>query len=411
MQPPPPPPPPPAACRPPPPPPVAGRRRRRRRRAAAAAAGDRAAAPRGRRRGVTQRPTPSIISVAGCSSLDRCTAAYSSARFGRCRTSGAMSIYGEAPSGGEQTLRKPTTTQQLEKHLPTPASKLCALVASALIIVSIIQAASSSDNHCVSPPPPPPQLPPTGNNQHPPNHQHDGYLPLSFSNLCPVHVFNQPLNTPGAHEALARISTSLDTTGTVAVPNTNSPVAICDPTTHSQTQTTIAVFPVHLHFANAECFCRDLGGHLASITNQQEYDALVTAALVSGSRSAIFIGAHELSEGQWVYSDETTRADGRFLTSKGWCAESRAEGIDVSSYHDCCSTCDNGIAGNSGGNEDTIAYCNDACIQSLGALDYMRPGFHDWGNSVAQDTLALPACMFLGNNPPLADSVPRTRCQ
>jgi hypothetical protein len=84
---------------------------------------------------------------------------------------------------------------------------------------------------------------------------------------------------------------------------------------------------------------------------------------------------------------------------------------DEAEPHDCCSTCDNGIAGNSGGNEDTIAYCNDACIQSLGALDYMRPGFHDWGNSVAQDTLALPACMFLGNNPPLADSVPRTRCQ
>lgn len=324
-----------------------------------------------------------------------------------------MSIYGEAPSQSLQADSKPANSMTVKVHeyLPTAASKLCAVAAAMLCIFAIVQASSAGKSIADCPTPVPPSPPPPSSNHAQPNHQHDGYLPLSFSTLCPTHMFQQPLNSPAVHEALLRLSTTLDSTGSVAVSNVNSPVAICDPTTHAQTQTTIAVFPVQLHFANAECFCRDLGGHLAHITSQAEYSALVSASLVAGSRTAVFIGAHELSEGNWVYSDEVTSADGSFLASKGWCAQSIAEGIDVSNQPDCCPTCANGIAGNTGGNEDTIAYCNDACIETLGALAYMRPGFHDWGNSVSQDTLGLPACMFQGNNPPLPDAPPRTRCQ
>lgn len=324
-----------------------------------------------------------------------------------------MSIYEKAPDGASAdnssaavVTNEPRCAETVRLLPRNTKLKVLAVIGGCAVAFAAAWHHTSSDSEQPAKshlPPPTPPPPPDA-----------GYLPLDFRQLCPTHTsgVDEPLNTASVHEALERITTTLDSTGVVAVRNINSPVAVCDSATHTPTETTIAVFPMPMHFAQAECFCRDLGGHLAKINSAQEYAALETAALVAGARMAVFIGAHEVQEGVWGWTDGT-QASGPMLEGWGWCAISRAQGFDVSAHQDeCCASCGNGIAGNNGQNEDTLAFCNEGCIGSLGAELYMRPGLHDWGNSVAQDTVLLPACTFLNNiNPPLADSVPRTRCQ
>jgi len=88
---------------------------------------------------------------------------------------------------------------------------------------------------------------------------------------------------------------------------------------------TIAVYPVSMHFIDGQCFCQELGGHLASITDEIDFQALQTATRSSGVKSAVFIGAHEISEGQWMFTDGT-QANFGLLESHGWCTQSKQGG-------------------------------------------------------------------------------------
>ena len=225
--------------------------------------------------------------------------------------------------------------------------------------------------------------------------QNHGYLTPDFAALCPNGLFGaEPLASQEAHRALERITKKTAT----GADNVNSPVTVCNPLNGNPTTKTIAVYPVWLDFSNAECFCKDLGGHLAKIQTVQDFAALEHATLISGVTAAVFIGAHEIAENVWHYTDNTP-ATVQF-SQWGWCARSTAEGYDVHDRGDCCPTCQNGIAQNNGQNEDTLAYCGQGCIDSMGTGGFMRPGLHDWGNSIDHTTVLFPACSFeTGKNP------------
>ena len=117
------------------------------------------------------------------------------------------------------------------------------------------------------------------------------------------------LNTPQCHAGLEKM-TSLSLN--------NGPVA-------ASQGSTIAVYPVSMHFMDGQCFCQELGGHLASITDEIDFQALQTATRSSGVKSAVFIGAHEISEGQWMFTDGTPANFG-LLESHGWCTQSKQGG-------------------------------------------------------------------------------------
>jgi hypothetical protein len=135
-----------------------------------------------------------------------------------------------------------------------------------------------------------------------------------------------------------------------------------------------------------------------------EYNALVTATRNAGVEDFVFIGAHEISEGQWQNTDNTG-ANTAFLTSKGWCAQTASTTSEWNQYAastECVSFDNLGDPP-----EDTMAYCNEACIVTLAGVmkaDYsgMRPGLHDCGNSRMTNTRKHPACKFPPNvNPPI----------
>ena len=96
---------------------------------------------------------------------------------------------------------------------------------------------------------------------------------------------------------------------------------------------TIAVYPVSMHFMDGQCFCQELGGHLASITDEIDFQALQTATRSSGVKSAVFIGAHEISEGQWMFTDGT-QANFGLLESHGWCTQSKQGGEHLPNVSD-----------------------------------------------------------------------------
>ena len=251
----------------------------------------------------------------------------------------------------------------------------------------------------------------------PPN---PGYQNPNFAHQCPATTLGSAaLSSAQAHKALERIvQPHAGLFQASPTRNENGPVSVCSASGNPTTKT-IAVFPIRLHFVAAECFCQDLGGHLAKIENVNDYRALENAVRLSGVDYAVFIGTHEISEGSWANTDDSGTVAGstvsatqlQFLSSKGWCETSRLAGKDVSAQDDCTDGNDNGIATNNGQNEDTLAYCGVKCTQSIGTQDHMMPGLHDWGNSVAQDTFLYPACSFdSSNNPPLNDSPSCTRC-
>ena len=68
----------------------------------------------------------------------------------------------------------------------------------------------------------------------------------------------------------------------------------------------IMVYPFGMHFRQAQCFCKSLNnGHLASIHDEMEYQALEAAAKLAGVTTAIFVGGHETAEGAWEWTDGT----------------------------------------------------------------------------------------------------------
>ena len=61
-----------------------------------------------------------------------------------------------------------------------------------------------------------------------------------------------------------------------------------------------------VHADQAQCFCKSLNnGHLASIHDEVEYQALEAAAKLAGVTTAIFVGGHETAEEVWEWTDGT----------------------------------------------------------------------------------------------------------
>lgn len=68
----------------------------------------------------------------------------------------------------------------------------------------------------------------------------------------------------------------------------------------------IQVFPVALRFDDAERFCTDFGGHLASIRTDGDFSALDGAVEMAMASSAVFVGAYEEHIDQrWMWTDGT----------------------------------------------------------------------------------------------------------
>ena len=55
----------------------------------------------------------------------------------------------------------------------------------------------------------------------------------------------------------------------------------------------IQVFPFALQFNEAEKFCVDMGGHLASIHDRAEYNTLTAATQIAGVTNSVLIGGFE----------------------------------------------------------------------------------------------------------------------
>ena len=106
---------------------------------------------------------------------------------------------------------------------------------------------------------------------------------------------------------------------------------------------TITTFPLALRFDDAERFCTDFGGHLASIHNDADYAALTQATKMSGVTDAVFVGGYEEHVDQrWLWTDGSPM-DMDFITAHAW-------GFD--NYQE--------------NNEDEIAFCGEGCYTSRG---------------------------------------------
>ena len=108
----------------------------------------------------------------------------------------------------------------------------------------------------------------------------------------------------------------------------------------------IMVYPFGMHFRQAQCFCKSLNnGHLASIHDEVEYQALEAAAKLAGVTTAIFVGGHETAEEVWEWTDGTAY-------DRAW--------VDTHSV---------GFDNYQGNNEDSMAYCGSDCRKT-----------HNWGS-------------------------------
>ena len=137
---------------------------------------------------------------------------------------------------------------------------------------------------------------------------------------------------------------------------------------------TIQVFPLALRFDDAERFCTDFGGHLASIRNDADFRALDDAVEMSGVGDAVFVGAYEEHIDQhWMWTDGTPM-DMTFLTTHAW-------GFD--NYQE--------------NNEDEVAYCGLQCNLNHGWGTDGAAGFHDWGRRDDGVTSQQFACRFSSN--------------
>ena len=144
----------------------------------------------------------------------------------------------------------------------------------------------------------------------------------------------------------------------------------------------------------AECFCHDFGGHLVSLHSIQDYRALQQATTLSGYKNAVFIGAYETRENNWVWTDGSGNVD----TTADWAKQN----LRTDNY---------------GGQEDHLGYCGPACTTAYrmgpdGACGHQAccgsrtanggggqsncVGIHDWGRSDKGTKLGV-ACSILSS--------------
>ena len=136
----------------------------------------------------------------------------------------------------------------------------------------------------------------------------------------------------------------------------------------------------------AECFCHDFGGHLVSLHSIQDYRALQQATTLSGYKNAVFIGAYETRENNWVWTDGSGNVD----TTADWAKQN----LRTDNY---------------GGQEDHLGYCGPACTSAHrmngkcggrttngGGGQTSCIGIHDWGRSDKGTKLGV-ACSILSS--------------
>lgn len=135
-----------------------------------------------------------------------------------------------------------------------------------------------------------------------------------------------------------------------------------------------------LEFNEAEKFCSDMGGNLASLHTQAEMDALKAATHVSGVTNSVLIGAHEPS-GAWAYTDGSP-VDMSFMNTlrPGQLAK-EAAGSPITFLADHPGT--SRVGGhvmpydNYEQDEDEMAYCGPRCCAA--------PGRETWGMECCSD--------------------------
>ena len=121
-----------------------------------------------------------------------------------------------------------------------------------------------------------------------------------------------------------------------------------------------------LRFDDAERFCVDFGGHLASIRNDDDFAKLDAAVEMSGVGDAVFVGAYEEHIDQhWMWTDGTAM-DQQLLTTHA--------------YDPLCSTA------NYSHRRHLYSYTSGLTILLLSLLPLYRPlprrswGFDNYGN-------------------------------
>ena len=85
---------------------------------------------------------------------------------------------------------------------------------------------------------------------------------------------------------------------------------------------TLQVFPLALRFDDAERFCSDFGGHLASIHSEEEFTKLEEANDAAMVTDAIFVGAFEKeslahTSDNWLWTDGS-ELDMDLLNAHSW---------------------------------------------------------------------------------------------
>ena len=85
---------------------------------------------------------------------------------------------------------------------------------------------------------------------------------------------------------------------------------------------TLQVFPLALRFDDAERFCSDFGGHLASIHSEEEFTKLEEANDAAMVTDAIFVGAFEKESlahtaDNWLWTDGS-ELDMDLLNAHSW---------------------------------------------------------------------------------------------
>ena len=144
----------------------------------------------------------------------------------------------------------------------------------------------------------------------------------------------------------------------------------------------IVVLPFALSFTHSECFCRQYGGHLVSIHSEEDYSALETAVSQSGVKGAVWVGAHEVAEGEWQWTDGSR---GTGTLGDGWPSAGPVK--------------NHLMADNFGGSEDQMAFCGTSCSAAYGWYGE-NLGLHDWGSTASAsgntaDALLNPVCKLL----------------
>lgn len=132
----------------------------------------------------------------------------------------------------------------------------------------------------------------------------------------------------------------------------------------------VVVLPFAMNFTESECLCRAFGGNLASIGDEEDYQALNTAVMQANPDHPVWLGAHK-PQGQdsvWMWTDHSSAAiDDAFLETQGLTL-----------------TTDQA-------DKDQLVYCGTSCASKTG----LGAGLHHRAASnLDAGSLVSPACFF-----------------